>query len=124
MFKNINDIWILFNTGELIYHYSDKNMDPTLFGAILAAINTYSENIAEGGVYGFEFKENRLSFYKKHDIMFVALASLKKSSKKVKKGLEAISEKFFNLYSVDYIKNWQGKMDHFSEFKRILESFH
>ena len=96
MFKNIDDIWILFKTGELIYHYSSKDVDPALFGAILAAINTYSEKLAEGGIYGFEFKENRLSFFKKHEIMFVALASLKKNSKKVKKGLETISERFFN----------------------------
>ena len=58
MSKYIDDLWVLLKTGALIFHYSEKNVDPTLFGAILSALNTYSENLTEGGDPLFHKKAN------------------------------------------------------------------
>jgi len=121
MSKYIDDLWVLLKTGALIFHYSEKNVDPTLFGAILSALNTYSENLAEGGVSEFEFKKNRIRFLKLHNIMIVALSSTQIKKKKVKKALEDIAAIFFNLYSEDYIDKWHGDVKYFSEFKILLE---
>jgi len=121
MSKYIDDLWVLLKTGALIFHYSEKSVDPTLFGAILSALNTYSENLAEGGVSEFEFKKNRINFLKLQNIMIVALSSTQIKQKKVKNALEDIATKFFNLYSEDYIDKWHGDVKYFSEFKILLE---
>ncbi|HEY0089265.1 MAG TPA: hypothetical protein VGB37_10500 [Candidatus Lokiarchaeia archaeon] len=121
MSKYIDDLWVLLKTGALIFHYSEKSVDPTLFGAILSALNTYSENLAEGGVSEFEFKKNRITFLKLQNIMIVALSSTQIKQKKVKNALEDIATKFFNLYSEDYIDKWHGDVKYFSEFKILLE---
>ena len=124
--KYIEDLWILLRTGAVIFHYSsksyEKKQDPNIMGAILSAVDTYSEQLSEGGISSFQFVNKKLTFFKTHNMMFVASIRTKAKSKKVIQFLNDISDDFFNLYTVEALENWEGDVDFFQEFNNDLKT--
>ena len=92
-------------------------------GAILSAVDTYSEQLSEGGVSSFQFVSKRLTFFKTHNaMMFVASSQIKTKPKKVTQFLNDISDDFFKLYTVESLENWEGDVDFFDEFNKDLKA--
>ncbi len=125
MTKFIEDLWILLKTGAVVFHYrsssSSSSVDPNIMGAILSAVDTYSEQLSEGGVSSFQFVSKRLTFLKTHNMMFVASSQIKTKPKKVTQFLNDISDDFFNIYTVESLENWEGDVDFFDEFNKDLK---
>jgi hypothetical protein len=126
MTKFVQDLWILLKTGAVIFHYSssshENKQDPNIMGAILSAVDTYSEQLSEGGVSSFQFVNKRLTFLKTHNMMFVVSTQTKTKPKKIQQFLNDTSDDFFNLYTVDALENWEGDFDFFDEFNKELKT--
>ena len=123
--RYINDLWILLNTGAVIFHYSsstdEKKQDPNIMGAILSALDSYSKQLSDHGVSSFQFVNKRLTFLKTHNMMFVASSQTKTKQKKIHQFLNQMSDDFFELYTVESLENWEGDVEFFSEFNKELE---
>ena len=119
--KVLQDVWILYNSGIVVfYRVFKESVSPQLFGAMMSALNTFSEQLSDGGLSNFELNNKRFAIIKKSDILFVANSSKQFNKKKSNRELEKISKKFLKLHSKD-LEKYQGRTGAFSNFKDEIE---
>ncbi|MFX1315839.1 MAG: hypothetical protein ACFE9T_08240 [Promethearchaeota archaeon] len=122
MTKLLQDIWVIADSGLVLFHrVFDENVDVTLFGGLLTAINSFAEELSKGGLSNFELANKRFSLLKKKNYLFIANASRKHNSKKIKQELELIMRKFFELYPEHILNNWNGDTTLFNNFEKEIE---
>ena len=97
-------------------------MDDQLFGGLLAAINSFVEELIKGGLSSFQLRDKRFSFLIKNDIIFIADSSKKVKEKRVQGELELISKRFFELYSEDILSVWDNDTSRFVNFGKEIEN--
>ncbi|MFW9989955.1 MAG: hypothetical protein ACFFC3_15005 [Candidatus Odinarchaeota archaeon] len=121
--KILQDVWILEKSGIVIFHREfDKVVSPQLFGAMMSALNMFSEQLAEGGMSNFELENSRFTIIKQQELIFVANSSKKYKQKKVNKELRKLSDKFFRLYG-EMITKFTGKIGSYSNFINEIKDF-
>ena len=114
--KVIQDLWILHKSGIVIFHRPFiESVSPQLFGAMMSALNTFAEQLSEGGLSNFELNNKRITTIKKSNLIFVAYSSKKYNQKKVNRELDKISNKFLKQYSKE-VQEHRGQIGVFSEF--------
>ena len=114
--KVLQDVWILHKSGIVIFHRPFiESVSPQLFGAMMSALNTFAEQLSEGGLSNFELNKKRITTIKKSDLIFVAYSSKKFNQKKVNRELDKISNKFLKQYSNE-VQEYRGQVGVFSEF--------
>ena len=119
--KVIQDLWILTNTGVVLFNrVFDIQLKTQLFGALMSALNSFAEQLAEGGLSNFELSDKRFIIMKKKNFLFVANSLKKTKEKKVIEQLGKISNRFFDLYS-DILINWDNDISSFSNFEKEIE---
>ncbi|MHA2035479.1 MAG: hypothetical protein ACW98X_03540 [Promethearchaeota archaeon] len=119
--KVFQDVWILHKSGIVVFHRPFKeSVAPQLFGAMMSALNTFSEQLSDGGLSNFELNNKRFTIIKRRDLLFVANSSKQFNQKKVNRELEKISKKFLKLYSKE-LENYQGRTGAFSQFVEKIE---
>jgi len=120
--SGFENLWILTNTGVVVFnHVLDVQLKTQLFGALMSALNSFAEQLAEGGLSNFELSEKRFIIMKKNEFIFVASASKKVKEKTIIEQLENIANHFFEKYS-DILKNWDQDISVFSDFKNEIEA--
>ena len=116
-----DDLWILTGSGVVVFdHVVDVQLKSQLFGALMSALNSFAEQLAEGGLSNFELSEKRFIIMKKNDFLFVASTTKKVKEKTVIDQLDNIANNFFEKYS-DTLKNWDQDISVFSDFKEEIE---
>ena len=119
----LQDIWILSDAGTVVFHrVYDEKMDTQLFGALMSALNSFAEEIAQGGLSNFDLSDMHFTIMKKNDFLFVANSSKKTKAKKVEEELQVIVDKFFKTYPKEVLENWEGEVDVFTNFEEKIES--
>ena len=115
------DLWILSSSGVVVFdHVIDVQLKSQLFGALMSALNSFAEQLAEGGLSNFELSEKRFIIMKKNEFLFVASTTKKIKEKTVIDQLDNIAIHFFEKYS-DILKNWDQDISVFSDFKQEIE---
>lgn len=122
--KVIRDIWIVTEGGIVVFsRVYEKTLDEQLFGALLTALNSFAEEIAQVGLSNFELSDMRFTILKKSHFIFIANSDKKIKYKRVLQELRNVMEKFFNVYSKETIDNWDNNISVFSDFdKEIADS--
>ncbi len=119
--KVLQDVWILHKSGIVVFHRTFKeSISPQLFGAMMSALNTFAEQLSDGGLSNFQLNNKRFTIIKKSNLLFVANSSIQFNQKKVNRVLEKISKKFIKLYYND-LENYQGRIGVYSGFKEKIE---
>ncbi|MFX1238925.1 MAG: hypothetical protein ACFFAS_08450 [Promethearchaeota archaeon] len=120
----LQDIWILTQSGVAVYQrVFDKKLDEQLFAMLMSALNSFAEEISEGGLSNFEIKDKRFNIVKRNCFLFIATSDPKVKGKKVTAELENISNKFFNRYPEEVLCNWDSDVKIFEDFEQeIVES--
>ena len=114
--KVLQDVWILHKSGIVIFHRPFiESVSPQLFGAMMSALNTFAEQLSDGGLSNFELNNKRITTIKKSNLIFVAYSSKKYNQKKVNRELDKISNKFLKQYSKE-VQEYRGQIGVFSEF--------
>ena len=120
--KILQDIWILNDGGTVIFdRVYDEKVDPQLFGALMTALNTFAEELADGGLSNFEVSNKRFTILKKEGYLFVTNSDNKIKPKKVQQELKDIVDKFFKLYEKELLLEWDGDISQFANFKDEIE---
>jgi len=119
----IQDLWIFSKTGLAVFeHVPDDEINPDLFGAMISALNMYSETLSEGSISSFDIKDKRFVLILVNNFLFVCRVSQKVQISLVKIELYSIAEKFFNRFSFENTKNWKGgDTNKFLKFKEDLD---
>lgn len=114
MVKLIQDIWILRDSGIVVFHrVFNEHLDAQLFGGLMTTLNLFAEELSSGGLSSFELSNKRFSIIKKNRYLFIANSSKDKKVKKVHQEIEAIVEKFFNKYSEEELDDVSGNINIF-----------
>ena len=59
----LQDIWILSHSGTVLFsRVFEPQMENQLFGALMSALNTFAEQLADGGLSNFELSEKKFVF--------------------------------------------------------------
>ena len=74
--KVLQDVWILHKSGIVVFHRPFKeSVAPQLFGAMMSALNTFSEQLTDGGLSNFELNNKRFTIIKRSNLL--SLSSVK-----------------------------------------------
>lgn len=115
-------MWIVSEGGIVVFsRVYEKTLDEQLFGALLTALNSFAEEIAQEGLSNFELSNMRFTILKKADFIFIANSDKKIKPKRVLQELRAVMDKFFTLYSKETIDNWDNDVSLFSNFDKEIE---
>lgn len=116
----LQDIWILYKSGIVIFHREfNETVSPQAFGAMMSALSTFAEQLADGGLSNFELNNKRFTIIKKYDLIFIANSSKRFNQKKINRELEKISKRFLKLYS-EKLENYKGQIGAFTQFEEII----
>ncbi|MFX0029406.1 MAG: hypothetical protein ACFE8B_09365 [Candidatus Hermodarchaeota archaeon] len=119
--KVLQDIWIVSKSGIVIFHRAfHESVSPQAFGAMMSALNTFAEQLTEGGLSNLELNNKRFTLIKKNNLIFVANSSKQFNQKKVNRELEKLSKKFLKLYSKK-LENYKGQIGAFSQFEALIQ---
>ncbi|TFF97622.1 MAG: hypothetical protein EU547_03815 [Promethearchaeota archaeon] len=124
MVKILDELWILTSEGMVLFNHVYKQKVPTqLFGALLSAINTFAEEVSDGGLSNFELSDRQFILYKKNKILFIGSSSRKLKKQIISEELDKISDLFFKKYP-HIIKqdNWDGEISVFESFEKEIEN--
>ncbi|MHA2391284.1 MAG: hypothetical protein ACXAEX_04890 [Promethearchaeota archaeon] len=123
MAKVLRDLWILTDSGTTVYsRVIDPRVNPQLFGALMSALTTFAEKLTDGGISNFELSKIRFSIVKRLKFLFVASSSSKIKPKKIFSELNDISDKFFELFPLDMLKDWDSDVAVFDIFEIAIKS--
>jgi len=115
-------MWIISEGGLVVFsRVYEKTLDDQLFGALLTALNSFAEEIAQDGLSNFELSNMRFTILKRAHFIFIANSDKKFKPKKVLQELRTVMDIFFTVYSKETLDNWDGDMSIFSNFERDIE---
>lgn len=115
-------MWIVSEGGIVVFsRVYEKTLDEQLFGALLTALNSFAEEIAQEGLSNFELSDMRFTILKRAHFIFIANSDKKIKSKKVLQELRTVMDIFFTVYSKETIDNWDNDVSIFSNFERDIE---
>ena len=117
----LQDIWILSDSGIVLFHrVFDESIDDQLFGALMSALNSFAEELAKGGLSNFEISNKRFTILKQFNLIFIATSNNKIKHKRIASELELIASKFYTQYFI-ILENWDGEITHFLNFGKEIE---
>jgi len=105
---------LLFNKVD------EEKIDSLLFAGMMCALKTFAEQISNKMIQSFEVSEERYIIFKRKNLLFIAKSSKNVKQKKIKRELEYIIEKFFELYDDDLI-DFDGNISLFSLFEEYID---
>ena len=119
----LQDIWILTNSGTVLFNrVFDAKMENQLFGALMSALNSFAEQLADGeGLSNFEISEKKFVIKKTVNYTFVATSAKKVKEKKLNEQLEKVIKKFQEKYPDDWFKSWDCDISVFECFEQEIE---
>ena len=121
MGKVLQDIWILSDSGVVLFHrVFDEKIDDQLFGALMTALNSFAEELSKGGLSNFELSNKRFTILKKNNLIFIATSNTNLKSKKIARELEEIAIKFYTQFFL-ILDDWDGEITHFLNFGKEIE---
>ncbi|MFX1388443.1 MAG: hypothetical protein ACFE9Z_00090 [Promethearchaeota archaeon] len=121
MVKAIQDLWIQRTDGIVIFsRVFHQKVEDQLFGALMSALNSFAQEIGDGGLHSFEFQNIRFTIIKKGNLFFIANSSKNHKEKKILAELEQIAEKFIQDYPETSSDNWDGCIDDYETFKNKI----
>lgn len=120
MVKTIQDIWVMMDSGVVIFkRVFDEKVNAQLFGAMMAALDNFALEIS-GSLQSFEINSKKFTLSKHRNIIFVVNSDAKVKEKKLNQDLAALIDCFFNLYEVK-LTDFDGEIDVFDGFERHIE---
>jgi len=124
MVKLIQDIWILADSGVVLFHrVFDEKLDAQLFGGLMTALNSFAEKLSKGGLTNFELNSRRFTVMKRKGLLFIANSSKTFKTKKVAQELENVINKFLGAYPEEDLLKFDGNIGKFNDFEdRIADS--
>lgn len=117
----LQDIWILTKTGTVVWsRVFNPKVNEQLFGALMSAIMTFAKEISNKGLTSIELTDRTFIFLKRKGLIFVTNTPKKVKERRIKKELDRISDKFFELYSFN-VNDWDSDVSAFNDFEKHIE---
>jgi hypothetical protein len=119
----IQDLWISLKSGIVLFSYvKNEKINPDLFGAMIAALDSYAKNLSEGGLCNFDLGEMKITLLEKNNLIFIANSSKKIKIQKIEEEINKIAKRFFELYPKTYFNKVYAQTHLFNDFKNELNN--
>jgi len=120
--KIIQDIWIISQSGTVVFkRVFNQGVSDDLFVGFLNALNVVADMLSNGNVAKFELNSIKYITLKNNNFLFIGDSAKKVKEKRVQEELKKIAKKFFDKYSVEWLKNdWNGEIEIFSDFEKEI----
>lgn len=113
----LQDIWIVTKNGTVVWSRTfNSKISEQLFGALISAIMSFAKEISNKNLTHIELTDRTFIFQKRKGLIFITNAPKKVKEKRIKKELQRISDKFFELYSFQ-INEWNNDISIFDDFE-------
>ena len=118
----IQDIWIISQSGTVVFkRVFNQGVSDDLFVGFLNALNVVADMLSNGNVAKFELNSIKYITLKNNNFLFIGDSAKKVKEKRVQEELKKIAKKFFDKYSVEWLKNdWNGEIEIFSDFEKEI----
>lgn len=118
----MQDIWILNEAGIVLFSraFNEKIKDQ-LFGSLVSALDTFANEISDGGISNFELSNKRFTLMRSMNVLFVVNSTKKVKDKNLKTKIQDLVKRFFNRYPIKLIESWDGDLNTFSDFKTEID---
>ncbi|MFW9938323.1 MAG: hypothetical protein ACFFD5_11790 [Candidatus Thorarchaeota archaeon] len=121
--KVLQDIWIQTENGIVLFHrVFNEKVDEQLFGGLMAALNSFAEELVKTGLSNFELLNKRYTIIKRNNLLFIANSSKNVKEKRVLEELNFVVDKFFKLYPPETLYNWDNDINIFSDFENEIKN--
>ncbi|TXT59933.1 MAG: hypothetical protein BAJALOKI2v1_150023 [Promethearchaeota archaeon] len=87
----------------------------------MSALTSFAGELSETGLRNFELDKKRFTIKKAFDYLFIANSSKKYKEKKVNREMEALTEKFFNVYTKDILEDFDGEISALQECEECFK---
>lgn len=116
----IQDLWIITQSGKVVFkRVFNQGISDDLFVGFLNALNTVADMLSNGNIAKFELNSIKYITLKNNNFLFIGNSDKKVKEKRVQEELKKIAKKFFDKYSVEWLKNnWNGEIKIFSDFEK------
>ncbi|MFX0187244.1 MAG: hypothetical protein ACFE8A_05855 [Candidatus Hodarchaeota archaeon] len=123
MAKIIQDLWILTQTGTVVFkRVFNAKVDAQLFGGLMSALTIFANELTSGGLSNFELSSIKFTIFKSKDFLFVINTTKKYKEKQLQKELDKLAEKFFDKYPLNWFNSrWDGDITIFDDFEKDIE---
>ncbi len=122
----LEELWIFSRAGIPIVEFSkDTGLDKFLMGSFISAIKLYSQHLSEEGLNCFILENHKFILKSMMDgnAILVCRTDVNMKDKKIDKQCDVIARIFEELYKPEDVKNWDGTLSYFDEFKEKLELY-
>ena len=130
MGKLFENIAVLDKKNNIIYErINDRDFCSEFFGNVLVAFEGLTKHIAEGELSNIEWGDKLITIKKKEDIIFLACTDPDVKENKVNEELAIVCNRFFDIYPIVLIEDFEGDRSifsnsekrFFSEIKYLIE---
>lgn len=117
----IKDLWIINNSGHVLYHYtasfSDYRIDEELFGGFISALSIFTSNLTQSQISFLKMQEDEMYFFKIEGIIVVSIMNSAGAEQDViDQILGFVGDKFLEYYKKEVNNpnfNWNQIKDDF-----------
>jgi hypothetical protein len=123
MFPSQSDLWILTDTGLVIYErVKNPQVDAQLFGGLFSALEIMAKQIDQAGISSLSIGNMTIHLKQKNRLIFIATFYAKLKSKEINQAMESIINDFILMFPPSFFQNWKGNLNLFEKFNEKLES--
>ncbi|TFG26599.1 MAG: hypothetical protein EU532_09460 [Promethearchaeota archaeon] len=122
----IKELWVFSNAGIPIVEISkETGLNKYLMGSFISAIKTCSQQLSEKGLNSFIMENYKfiLTSVLDSNAILVCMCESNIKDKKIHKQCEVIARIFEEIYKPEDVKNWDGDVSFFDEFREKLELY-
>jgi hypothetical protein len=122
----LKELWVFSQAGIPIVEFSkETGLDKFLMGSFVSAIKMYSQHLSEKGLNSFILEKHKFILKSLLDgnAILVCRTDVDMKDKKIDKQCDVIARIFEELYKPEDVKNWDGTLAYFDEFKEKLDLY-
>ena len=113
--KLFENIAVLDKQNNIIYErVNDQEFCSEFFGNVLVAFEGLTKHISDGELSNIEWGEKLITIKKKEDIIFIACTDPDVKVNKINEELTVVCNRFFDIYSMVLIEDFDGDRSIFS----------
>ena len=124
MVSIVKEIWLFTLDGLPIAEFCrNESIDKSIVGGLISAIKSVSQHLTSKGLQSLILEDNKIVFFSalQGNVIMVIRTDSKIKDKKINKlGVDVIKI-LEELYTVDDIKDWNGTVAFFDEFRGKLK---
>ncbi len=128
--KLFENIAVLDKKNNIVFErVNDQEFCSEFFGQVLVAFEGLTKNIADGELSNIEWGDKLITIKKKEDIIFLACTDPDVKENKVNEELDIVCNRFFDIYPLVLIEDFEGdrsifsnsEQRFFSEIKHLID---